>query len=184
MTNENELREPEFQLFHDYWNELRGDDFVPDKANFDPTKVSSLMAIMSVIQWFPPDVLHLRLMGTNIVDQTHIETTGSNLLDVMYEPQRQLVADLSQALFAQPAIGLAKTKRCFESGKTVEVQFAFFPFRDVTGEIDIAIGVHKADADAHKLIAPYDPLLYALLTEYRYMNIGNGIPNLSYTSET
>ncbi len=178
-----EFDEPEFQQFFDYWNELRGTHSVPVKSTFDPLRVSSLMAVMSVTQWTPPDKLYLRLMGTDIVEQTHIETTGTNLLDIVYEPQRPMVMAHSAALFSTPAIGLVKTNRCFTSGKTVEVKFAFFPFRRDAGEQDIAIGVHKADLEANRRGAQGDPLKYAEVLAYNFLDIGNGAPDLSFNAD-
>ncbi len=177
------LSEPEFQLFYDYWDELRGTALVPAKAEFDPLRVSSLMSIMSVIQWTPPDQLLLRLMGTTIVDQTHVETTGTNLMDIILQSQRDAVAELSAAVFRQPAISLVSTYRCFESGRKVGVKFAFFPFFADDGALNTAIGVHKADLEANKLVSPEDPLLHAELLSYEYMDIGNGVPNIRYPTE-
>jgi len=67
------------------------DEFTFDEPElqFDPQKVRSLISNTSVPQWIPPNMLLLRLMGTKIVAQTQIETTGTNLLDVLYPPQRE-----------------------------------------------------------------------------------------------
>lgn len=183
MADTIEFDEPEFQQFFDYWNDLRGTDTVPKKSSFDPLKVPSLMAVMSVTQWIPPDKLYLRLMGTDIVEQTHMETTGSNLLDLIYEPQRPMVMTFSAALFSTPAIGSVKTNRCFASGKKVEVKFGFFPFRRDAGEPDIAVGVHKADLEANKRVASHDQLKHAEVLAYSFVDIGNGVPDLSYNAD-
>jgi hypothetical protein len=180
MADSSALPEPEFRQFFEYWNELRGSDIAPARADFDPLKLAALMPNMSILQWLPPDTLRWRLMGTAIVDQTSLERTGSNLLDVMYPPQRAMVLEHSAPTFELPAIALNTSHRCFASGKTVQVDFAWFPFRNADGRTDIVIGVHKPNMEQAARVLKTDGLVCSYLTHYSYVDIGAGIPNMFY----
>jgi len=183
MANDIKFDEPEFQTFYDYWDALRGEALVPLKSEFDPLKVPSLMSLMSVLQWVPPDILYIRLIGTRIVEQAHEELTGTNLVDVVHEPQKQMIVEYNAAQFAHVAVGVIQTKRRYASGKSVDVKYAFIPFKGDGGELDIAIGVHKADLEANRQVAPDDPLLHAEIFTYRFVDIGNGVPDLAFSAD-
>ena len=78
-----------------------------------------------MLQWIPPDMLLLRLMGAKIVAQTQIETTGTNLLDVLYPPQREATKLYTQAHDDHLAVIYLKTERQFASGKDIAAKFVF-----------------------------------------------------------
>jgi len=180
MANEIVFDEPEFDVFYSYWRELQGDEPAPPKSHFDPLKVPSLMEQMSVLQWFPPDKLLLRLMGTKIVDQTHLETTGTNLLDLVRAPQLEMVKRCVQAHHDHLAVVSLKNERRFASGKAVAVKYAFFPFLGDSGARGFSIGVHKADEEANKLVAQHDLLDHVKVLSLDFADVGNGVPDLSY----
>ncbi len=179
MPDKIEFVEPEFEQFYAYWQTLRGAEIVPRKADFDPLKLTSLLPTLSIVQWFPPDRLLVRLVGTAIVEQAHVEPTGTDLKDLFYPPHHHVLSKGSEGLFGQPAIGLITTRRRYDSGKEFDINYAFFPFRGADDKIDIAIGVQKADP-AVMQVAPDDPLKLGKIKSYHYGDIGNGIPDFSF----
>ena len=183
MTTSISFDEPDFQQFFNYWDELRGDDLVPAKSNFDPRRVSSLLPKLSVLQWRPPDHLFLRLMGTGIVSQLRGERTGTNLLDIIQASQRDEVTKFTASLFSQVSIAIVDTQRHFASGKRVGLLFGFFPFRNDSDDVNFAVGVHRADLDADRLVAPNDNLIHAEVFGYEFIDIGSGIPDLVFGAD-
>ena len=177
------FEEPDFKKFHDYWIELRGEGPLPRKSDFDPARVSSFIADLMIIQWMPPDMLHVRLLGTGITQRTNRERTGQNLLDSIFPPQRHMIADYVTAIFAPVAVGSVSTRRCYGSGATVGVEHAYFPFQSDDGVSDIIIGVHKADVAASRLVPPGDEMQHAEIRRLEFLDVGNGIPDFSFQAK-
>lgn len=182
MTKPISFSEPEFQQFFEYWNELRGDDLVPAKSSFEPQRVSFLLSKLTVLQWTPPDTLVVRLMGTEIVSHHNKERTGTNLLDIIQPTQRAVVAACTAASFKQISVAELVTRRHFASGAQVGARNGFFPFRGEDGMVNLAIGVHCGDTDANRGILPTDPLSHIEVLDYRFTDVGNGVPDLEFKS--
>ena len=71
--------------FFEYWDSLPKRGFVPDRKDFNPAAIYSLMPSVSLLEIMSPERVEIRLLGTDLVDRIGIEVTGGNYLE-SFEP--------------------------------------------------------------------------------------------------
>jgi hypothetical protein len=75
---------PMVRQLHGIWQARRGDRDLPERADFDPVDLKSLLANMMIVEpHFSPFRLRYRLVGTRIVKVAGFDFTGRYLDEVL-----------------------------------------------------------------------------------------------------
>ena len=68
------------QELYDWWMSARGDNRVPDRSAFDPTRFARLLPNMMIVEVEQqPFRIRYRLVGTKVADVLNIDFTGRDL---------------------------------------------------------------------------------------------------------
>ena len=168
---------PNCRRFLNVWQEWRGTQTLPTRADALPETLAGLLHAVTVIEVVAPEQLNLRLVATEIEEVTGRSIKGKNYVDLARAEDRAIRIERQQNIANTPCGAIMFNRLVHENGLTVSTQALFLPVARVAEErasfIYIAADVYRSDRtllrpDAHK-VAP-------VATDCRYVDIGFGVP--------
>jgi len=123
-----QTKSPLVRSLHEWWVSNRGPAGLPDRASFDPTEHTQLVAHMMICDLEPqPFRVRYRLVGTAVTGITGFDFTGRYLDEVLgpeaTEPWLEYYSQVART--RTPLLGTVK--EATKSGGTFEYEFGIFP---------------------------------------------------------
>ena len=146
---------------------------VPPRKAFSPAAARSLLPYVSIMEIKEPRLALVRLVGTAIVSRTHIDNTGTNMLD-LFPPE---IHDLSwthlRRLMDTPCGSTFLAEERY-TGANVLIEVLSFPFADQSGAANHLISL-SIEIDRQELMLRGDDAMHlGDFRNYRYLDIGSG----------
>ena len=97
-----DVRSPLLRQIHDYWLEKRGSKLMPARADLDPLDIPRLLPNIILMDVMPADNrLHVRLVGTLVVEMFGADYTGQFLDEIEFgEVREKVLEDYNAAVTA------------------------------------------------------------------------------------
>lgn len=102
---------------------------VPSLRDFDLLRLQHLLPDLVVSEVRSPADIHLRFVGTAIVERFGYDPTGQNSLLNQREEMREAVGLWYSRLVNQPCGALTKFKNIYSSGREAVAECMFLPLR-------------------------------------------------------
>ncbi len=123
-----QIKSPLVRLLNEWWMLNRGPAGLPDRASFDPSKHTRLLANMMICELEPqPFRVRYRLVGTKVTAITGFDFTGRYLDEVLGseapEPWLEYYAEIART--RAPLFGAVE--EATKSGGTFKYEFGIFP---------------------------------------------------------
>ena len=124
---------PKSVAFVNYWCSLAKQDLIPPRRGFDPCAQGPVLSSYVIHQLMSPEVIRVRLAGTQIRDQYGFETTGRNYLDFIEDWRKESASRSIFLICEQPCGLLASLRSVTKSGKIMRNESVGLPMRDESG---------------------------------------------------
>ncbi len=159
-----------------HWMSLPREGTVPLRPVFDPLAVPRLLPSMLICDLCEPGIVRIRLMGTSMVSSFGFDPTGRDYLDLV-DPARRQAAYAGFTVPAGHPCGMRVLgENRYESGRTLTVETAGFPFRrdDGAGMQMVFVGT-RVDATAGNW-PNYGATVSFHVYEREFIDICAGVP--------
>ncbi|MCB9959621.1 MAG: PAS domain-containing protein [Rhodospirillaceae bacterium] len=121
------------RIWMEHWRSLAPTGALPRRDQLDPTGIPQLLGDMSIMERESPDMIHLRLVGTGIVDRIGFDPTGKNIFDVHnYKKGEEVSAHLNFVL-DEPCGQIVTLTDTYSSGRKFTVDICRLPMADRAG---------------------------------------------------
>lgn len=159
--------------FFEYWNSLPKKDFVPDRKDFNPAAIYSLMPSISILEVLSREHMDMRFIGTDLVERIGMDPTGGNYLDLMIPSARETFLDILYTQLSQPCGRHNIMLSRHESGLLNRVEVISLPMTHVASGNPLVISCfEKTESigvdDGGREVRGFDHL--------RWIDIGAGVP--------
>ncbi|MBC8452199.1 MAG: PAS domain-containing protein [Rhodospirillaceae bacterium] len=172
------------KLFADYWASLPKVEFVPMRSSFDPCDVPAILSTFVIHEFRDPDVVHVRLLGTELADRYGFDITGTNYLDTVHPDRKDKVWRALSHIVEHPCGMLVYIEGVRESGMVEVSESVGFPFRDDAGDIGQVIYQNNlCDAESYWDYRN-DQRKASRAIRRRYIDIGAGIPDWCHSEDS
>ena len=178
------LRDLEFQSrksveFVDYWNTLPKRGSIPSRRDFDPCEQGPVLSSYVIHELESPEMIRVRLAGTDIREQYGFETTGRNYLDFV-EDWRRETASRSIFLICEHPCGLLASLRCeTRSGRIITSESVGLPMLANDGAASLVYyQSNLIDVEGYREPSEDEILKIDVVSE-TYFDIGGGIPSFN-----
>lgn len=171
-----EFQTAECGLFAEHFAELQQSTgrVVPDRKAFSPSQARALLPYVSLIELKDPKLALVRVVGTAIVNRTHVDNTGRNLLDFLPEQSREWSWDHLKRLAETPCGSTFLSKEDYEH-VSLWVEVVSFPLADADGAPSFILSL-AVEVDRQQLaVRGNQAMQIGELSSYRYIDIGEGI---------
>ena len=172
------LAEPEVlqtagaKRFFGYWNSLPKNGTVPDRSDFSPAGIASLMPAVTLLEIVSEDLILQRLAGTAVCRVMGFDPTGMNALDLISPATRPDYLDLIHKQISTPC-GRWNLLRSRHDNMVDRAEVLTLPMsHSLSGHWMILSYFAALDPVA------YDPGPYEILgyEDTRWIDIGAGLP--------
>jgi len=148
-------------------------ELVPPRKSFDPAAARALLPYVSIMEIREPRLALVRLVGTAIVNRTHIDNTGRNMLDLLPDEAREWSWSHFRRLLDTPCGCTFVSREDFEFA-SVFVEIVSFPMADTDGTRRFVLSL-SVEVDRDGLVLRGDQAMQiGGLSAYRYIDIGAG----------
>jgi hypothetical protein len=161
--------------FFAYWDSLPKVDFVPDRQDFSPSRIATLMPAVTILEVVSEDIILQRLTGTAVCRSLGFDPTGRSVADLM---SPLLWPDYREMISLQLSVpcGRQNMLRSRRANLVDRAEVLVLPLRH-------ARSGHWMLLSYFDELAPvgYDPGPYEILgyEETRWIDIGAGVPEAS-----
>lgn len=133
------VREPEFvhELNFEYlrhWTSLRRDRTLPDKSDFLPEEVPRLLPFFAIYELVSPELIKIRLAGTEMIRRHGFESTGSNYLDLVEPYRRPKASEALWQIATHPCGMRVVLQQRYAGGVLQETEALGLPVRNDQGD--------------------------------------------------
>ncbi|MDV7141704.1 PAS domain-containing protein [Tropicimonas sp. TH_r6] len=135
------MRFPLLQNVEEYWDRLRGDRLVPDRADLDPRRIQHALASAFILERLAPGIARFRLAGTHLNELMGMEVRGMPLTSFFLPESRKRVGTALEQSFRQPAkVRLALAGDRGIGKPPLDAGLLLLPLRSDGGEISRVLG--------------------------------------------
>jgi hypothetical protein len=165
--------------FVDYWDALPKSGFIPSRRDFDPCKQGPVLSSYVIHELVSPEVIRVRLAGTDIREQYGFEITGRNYLDFVDDWRRE-TASRSIFLICDHPCGLRASLRSeTRSGRIMSNESVGLPMRDNNGAATLVYyQSNLIDVEGYREPSEDEILNIDVVNEV-YFDLGAGIPSFN-----
>jgi hypothetical protein len=148
---------PELRQMQAYWQSLRPGVDIPDRADFDPRAIASLLEHCLLLERIAPGQARIRLAGMRVNALMGTDLRGMPLFSLIAPGTRDRFRPMVEAVFARPAVVTLhlESERGLMRGN-VSGQMALFPMRGRHGHINRALGVIVTEGESTRLPRRFD----------------------------
>lgn len=139
-------KHPVLAELEQYWQSLRLDDSIPNRADIDPDKISSALPYTFVLQRVAPGVARMRVAGQKLHDILRMDPRGMPVSAFFDAEDRSTLAVHLESAFSEPALiampvqGAAGLLRSAVKGAIL-----LMPMRDESGDVSRVLGALVTD---------------------------------------
>ncbi|OOY28131.1 hypothetical protein BMI90_09630 [Thioclava sp. L04-15] len=131
-----------------YWEALRAGRPMPSRAEIDPRGIDRALAFAFILERVAPGIARFRLAGMHLNDLMGMEVRGMPLTSFFTPEARKGVAELTEAVFASPAIAEAQLSADRALGRPLlSARLLILPLTSDFGDVSRALGCLVAEGE-------------------------------------
>ncbi len=135
------MRFPVLQNVEAYWDRLRGDRLVPDRADLDPRQIQHALASAFILERLAPGIARFRLAGSHLNELMGMEVRGMPLTSFFLPESRKRVGAALEQSFRKPAkVWMALAGDRGIGKPPLDAGLLLLPLRSDSGEISRVLG--------------------------------------------
>lgn len=177
------LRQFEYRGFSDlfaYWQDVRNGMPVPALKDFDLLRLQHLLPDILISEVRSAADIHLRFVGTAIVERFGYDPTGRNSLLNQREDMRDTVGRWYSMLVNQPCGALSAYKNIYSSGREAVAECLFLPLRTAEWPCFVSL-VRLTEILNWQTVSPLT-ITAANILDLEWIDLGFGIPTASQSA--
>lgn len=147
---------PQVRLFDRSYRELQiaTGKLVPARKALTPRSARAFLPYLVIMEFIEPETVTVRLVGTAIVNRTHMGLTGKNLLDLYHDEGRDWALRNTRHVLDTPCGSSFYSTERYENSSWF-TECLIFPFADQSGLVKFVIGV-SVETDQNQLLLAGD----------------------------
>jgi len=102
LAAEEVLHTAGLKRFYEYWDSLPKTAHMPDRQDFNPAAIHTLMPNVTMLEIVSPEFVRTRLIGTAVAATIGIDMTDHNYLDYIADDERGHYIELLDLQFSVP----------------------------------------------------------------------------------
>lgn len=131
-----------------YWEALRGGRLVPSRADIDPRGIDRALEYAFILERVAPGMGRFRLAGMHLNDLMGMEVRGMPLTSFFAPVGRKQIAEITEAMFQQPAIVEIDLHAETAIGKpAMKAKLLIMPLKSDLGDVTRALGCLVAEGE-------------------------------------
>ena len=145
-----------------YWHEIRGDDSIPARADFNPLKIPALLPEISMLEYTEDrkDIV-FRLVAAGLRERSNDDFTGHSLFDQIADEFRTPILTLMQTITQVGCGAYGALDLIYDEGFTARVDTLLLPLTDAAGHATIFLCLFfLPDKDAFRNAPETTKILY------------------------
>lgn len=163
--------------FAEYWSSLPKDGLVPRRSDFDPTAVPDLLPRMIMHEMVDRKRLHLRLVGTALVERYGMDITGRDYLEFVPGERRPIALSAMLKAIDQPAGMLVYMNIKTVAGRVCLAESLGLPLTQGPEKPTIIL-FHSDEIENYGHHPKSDhQLKHFAVSQRHYLDLGNGVPD-------
>ena len=164
------------RIWMEHWRSLAPAGTLPRRDQLDPTGIPRLLGDMSIMERERPDLIHLRLVGTGIVDRIGFDPTGKNIFDVHnYRKHEDVSAHLNFVL-DRPCGQIVTLTDTYSSGRKLTVDICRLPMADRDGVPRYIVAVARSRFFSALEFIHSEPQIMAEVMDTTFFSLPGGGP--------
>ncbi|MBO9445058.1 PAS domain-containing protein [Ruegeria sp. R14_0] len=129
-----------------YWTALLTGDRVPMRSQIDPRGLENILEYTFVLERIAPGLTRFRLAGSHLNKLAGMEVRGMPLTAFFEASARDRVKEISEQVFAQPAIAHLNLTSAGRMGRVqLQARMILLPLRSDLGDVSRILGVMVSD---------------------------------------
>lgn len=124
-----------------YWDRLRADRDMPDRAEIDPREISDLLSYMFILDRTRPGVVRFRLSGTHLNELMGMEVRGMPVRALFELPERERLMANVERVFTGPSAVHLHLEAGGQGRSALTGRMVLLPLRGTDDTISRALGV-------------------------------------------
>lgn len=129
------------QELRGYWDGLRSDNRIPERAEIDPRGIAGALENAFLIEMVSPQLARLRLCGMHLHDLMTMDPTGMPLSALFAPSGRDRLGRALQQVFENPAVLDIALEATRGAGRpALSGRLMVMPLRDREGAVTMALG--------------------------------------------
>lgn len=165
------------RTFATYWYGLPKHELIPQRGDFQPMEVRSILPFVVIYELQTPDRILLRLAGTAVVEEYGEEITGRNYLDLVLPERRALASRALHRICTHPVGSLLRLQAVNRDGKLMQRESLTFPVRDHDGTARFVYACTSLSGPHAFSEPPRDGVAIDPDGERTDLDIGAGLPD-------
>jgi len=165
---------PETKQFFQYWNSLPKSGFVPDRADFDPLAIHKIMPRILMVEYFSPEDVVFRMVGTGITEDIGFDPTKRSYLSLLEDSAFGAFRSASDAIFSTPCGGHFLVTAQSAKGYLVDFDVLDLPMTNRAANSNIIVA-HLAQVCVRGMV-PMGTFRIKEIQSAGWIDIGAGVP--------
>ena len=129
-----------------YWTALLTGDGVPMRSQIDPRGLENILEYTFVLERIAPGLTRFRLAGSHLNKLAGMEVRGMPLTAFFAAPARDKIQEVSEQVFAQPAIANLHLESNGRMGRVqMQARMLLLPLQSDLGDVSRILGVMVSD---------------------------------------
>ncbi len=167
---------PDNDAFIQYWLSLPKDGLVPRRRDFDPAAIPKLLPRIILHEIIDRERLHLRLVGTMLVERYGMDITGKNYLDYVPEERREPALRAMNLAVEYPAAMAVRMNIKSAAGRICQAESVGLPMTQGPDKNPLII-FHSVEVENFGHLGNSEGVLKHFGVSGRtYLDIGAGVP--------
>ncbi len=121
------MQQPTSRQLYAYWDRVRNGRLAPRRCEIEPAKISTLLPEVFIAERTGDCGCRFRLAGTRICQQFGRELRDTDLLGLWENDDREALADLLRAVFADAIVGHGRFRAYARGDRHVSFEFLLLP---------------------------------------------------------
>ncbi|WP_187430738.1 hypothetical protein ROLI_020630 [Roseobacter fucihabitans] len=124
-----------------YWEALRGNRLMPNRAEIDPRGIERALEYSFVIERIAPGIARLRIAGSHLSDLMGMEVRGMPLTSFITPGSRRQISDILEEVFETPATCSIQLRSEQGPGMpALEARMVLMPLKSDLGDVSRILG--------------------------------------------
>jgi hypothetical protein len=127
-----------------YWDRLRNGRPAPARCEIEPANIPALLSETFIAESVSDSVYRFRLAGTRICQQFGRELSGTDLLGLWPDGDREALAHLLRAVCMDSLVGYGNFRAYARADRKVNFEFLLLPLTPRSGNVNQVLGAITA----------------------------------------
>jgi hypothetical protein len=166
-----------FRDFAEYWRSLPSHELIPFRRDFRPEALERIVPSIVIHDLVSPDMVRLRLVGTEVVKDHRREITGKNYLELVEPDRRALVFAALKMICEHPCGIVTGLDATTQRGRALVRRTFGLPMRNDDGFANLIYFCSLPSKEREPFEDYSDPISLISVSGRRFLDIGAGVPD-------